>query len=142
MRLIEYLTRISENEDTGLETIRQIAHYQQLKTEPVEVQVTVKRHPKSLMKACFLNAYNYVTTHVNCVYVLGYYLYMGIPIEHAWVKQGDNYIDVTLNDNKEGDRYFKCEEITPETLREINKLFKQKGPDFYLLHKFERVSKK
>ena len=43
---------------------------------------------------CFDNCFQ-LAMHLNATYVLGIYHHL-IPIEHAWLKVGDTYIDPTL----------------------------------------------
>lgn len=136
MKLAEVL--VLEEPDHDLETVKTLMRHMQLTQTPEEVTVMIKKHAKSRMKACFNNASNYVLAHKNCSYVLGYYLFHGLPIEHAWVRQGDFYLEITLNDHHEGDRYFKVIELSPEQLKEINAFNRQKGPDFYAYSRFNR----
>lgn len=47
----------------------------------------------SEFKACFDNSYRYLE-YTGATYVLGY-VNIGFPIEHAFIKVGDRYIDPT-----------------------------------------------
>ena len=45
-------------------------------------------------------------------YVIGFYLFHGIPIEHAWVNTPTGYVDSTLDDDpEEGHLYYSVYEI-------------------------------
>ncbi|MDA0152403.1 hypothetical protein OH460_08820 [Vibrio sp. Makdt] len=47
----------------------------------------------SNFKACFDNCFSFIEL-TSATYVLGY-VNVGIPVEHAWIKVGDRYIDPT-----------------------------------------------
>lgn len=87
-----------------------------LNIQPEQVSVTYKEYRRSLPKECYRNAFNYVSGNINTrSYILGYLVYRGIPIEHAWVKENDVYYDITL-DNTEQDQYYKLIEISGSDL--------------------------
>mgnify|MGYP003576831144 CR=1 FL=1 len=111
-------------------------HY--LGTKVEEVKVKYKKHPQSQPKQCFNNAWRHVIDHPGSTYVLGYYMYMGqIPIEHAWVKEGNGYLDVTLDEKKikSSDAYMKVIEVPRELLDEYVNA-KQHAPDLFALNRF------
>jgi len=101
-----------------LEIINLVNHLAtQYKCTPEEVKVTLKKHTPSKEKQCFDNAYKYVTKSTTSKYVIGYYLYQGqIPIEHAWVKDGDQYLEITLKNVDENDKYYKFAELDHDEL--------------------------
>lgn len=63
-------------------------------------KVTVKNEKADYAepKQCFNNAIQYLIFEGNkkAKYVLGYTFVHSVPIEHAWVHDGSEYIDVTL----------------------------------------------
>jgi hypothetical protein len=65
------------------------------------------------IKDCYNNAFKYLLNgNFDAKYVLGYLLYNGnIPIEHAYVRDVDQYYDVTLVPN-EADSYVSVTELS------------------------------
>jgi len=55
-----------------------------------------KEKCKSEAKACWNNAFVSATKIPGAEYVIGWTVTQGIPIEHAWVKQGGTYYDPTI----------------------------------------------
>lgn len=109
--------------------------------EPKEVKVEIKKFPSAKSKECFDNSRKYVTSHRGTSYCLGYYLLYGqIPIEHAWVKEGEKFFDVTLKDNLENDEYYLFFEISREDLNEILLAIRQ-SPSIYDYKKYLRNKK-
>lgn len=109
--------------------------------EPKEVAVEIKNFPKAKAKECFNNVRKYVSSHPGTSYCLGYYLLYGqIPIEHAWVREGEKFFDVTLKDNKEDDEYYLFFEISREDLNDIL-LSIRKAPSIYDYKKYLRNKK-
>lgn len=109
---------------------------QQLRHLDIDVKkITVAHKPTktSQLKQCYNNSYRYVSAHPGSIYVLGYIIFHGIPIEHAFVQQGNSFYDVTLN--PEGNEYFKLVEVSDELLTDyVNS--EQHAPDLYSLNRF------
>jgi len=65
------------------------------------VYPTVDQHWKPDTKSCYLNAFDYITAHVDsdCRYVLGIIEINGKSFEHAWVSIGDQNIEIMFKDN-------------------------------------------
>lgn len=80
------------------------------------VGVEFSLHARARPKECFNNAYKYVADNFDKspIYILGFIFYRGIPIEHAWVKDGNRHIDVTIN--TEDNEYFKVVEVPTDLL--------------------------
>ena len=82
-----------------------------------EVDVKFKKMAGTQKKQCFNNAFKALTGHPDSKYVLGYVFLHSIPIEHAWVKEGDTYYDVTLDPAKQHGYVsvaeFSLDEIMP-----------------------------
>lgn len=109
--------------------------------EPKEVKVEIKNFSEAKAKACFDNSRKYVSSHSGTSYCLGYYLLYGqIPIEHAWVKEGEKFFDVTLKDNLENDEYYLFFEISMEELDNILVAIRH-APSIYDYKKFLRNKK-
>lgn len=90
--------------------------------------------PGAKAKNCFNNAYRYVMAHPESRYILGYALIHGVPIEHAWVRSGDQHIDVTLDPEKM-EQYYEVLEVYPNTLlRYVVK--NSHAPDLFSLNRF------
>lgn len=81
-----------------------------VKLEPKEVDVEFKKIAGAKKKECFNNAFKALSGHPDKSYVLGYVFYHNIPIEHAWIKDGDTYFDVTLDPTKQ-DGYVSVSEF-------------------------------
>ena len=69
--------------------------------KPNEVEVQFKKITGAQKKQCFNNAFKALAGHPDSKYVLGYVFLHNIPIEHAWIKEGDVYYDVTLDPAKQ-----------------------------------------
>lgn len=89
-------------------------------------------------KACFNNSYLYCLSNSDCKYVLGYTQFHNIPIEHAWVKKGEKYFDVTLNDAKDM-QYVSVVELSLHDLAAYVKKHKH-APGLYDYNAFIRRS--
>ena len=101
-----------------------------------EVKVKDAGSGRGTPKNCFNNAY--LRRQGDDLYVLGYLLHstgdQHIPIEHAWIKRGDEYIDVTIKVREE-DSYVSVVELTYE---DIEGYVGQYGhaPDLYSINRF------
>jgi hypothetical protein len=98
-----------------------------LHLDPKIVDVKIRKSRRSKPKECFNNAYKAIidsATPSKMKYVLGYAFYLNVPIEHAWVKDGDTYYDVTVSSDK-FDCYISVGEFSLEDISE-----------FVLKHKF------
>jgi hypothetical protein len=73
------------------------------------VNVEYAAHPGARAKDCYNNAYRYMLHdgQDGMKYVLGFVLVHDIPVEHAWIRKGDRYIDPTL----QGAEYIKVVEF-------------------------------
>jgi hypothetical protein len=65
---------------------------------PGTVDVTLQPYGKSKVKECFDNCSMYIAEYPDSYYVLGYVFVDGLPIEHAWVRNDDQHLDITLAD--------------------------------------------
>lgn len=83
---------------------------------PEYVNVERKAYSKSKIKQCFDNSRKYVFDHPDAIYVLGYYVFKGIPIEHCWVKEGSKYYEITLKSDISEDSYYSFYELTMSDL--------------------------
>jgi hypothetical protein len=72
--------------------------------------------------------------HPNSKYVLGYVMYKGIPIEHAWIKEGEQYFDVTLDPEKQDGYVSAYESDFDEISAYIDKY--HSAPSLYDLNRF------
>jgi hypothetical protein len=83
------------------------------------------------IKDCYNNAFKYLLNcNFDATYVLGYLIYNGgIPIEHAYVKDADQYYDVTLVPN-EADSYLSVIELSFVEVSEYIITFSS-APDLY-----------
>ena len=96
--------------------------------------VKFKKQSGSQKKQCFNNSFKAMTGHPNSKYVLGYVMYKGIPIEHAWIKEGEQYFDVTL-DPKQQDGYVSVYESDFDSISEYVDKY-QSAPSLYDLNRF------
>lgn len=103
-----------------------------LKLTPQEVKVKLRKHAASQAKACFNNAFK-ALKH-DSKYVLGYMFFHGIPIEHAWVKEGDTYYDVTLDPAKQ-ESYVSLLELSHDEVFEYIEQH-HSAPSLYDLNRF------
>lgn len=86
---------------------------------------TIKRFANPKVKQCYRNSY---LLQSQCdipdiLYCEGYTSYMGLPIEHAFNKVGDKYIDITseivLKKDVADDEYVLLGEYDEKKVREI-----------------------
>jgi hypothetical protein len=130
----------------ALELVKMMAsNYRYLPVDVKEVHVTSKVHARSEQSQCFNNAFRVVLHEVSddsTKYVLGFLILEGgAPIEHAWVKHGDTYVDVTL-----AEKYMqRCEYISVAefTFREVSAYVNEKhhAPGLYEMERFLRTNK-
>lgn len=67
-----------------------------------KVPMIYKKWEKSRPKHCYDNCWHFLQKDVGAVYVLGFLLLdNSIPIEHAWLKKGKKYYDITISDDKQ-----------------------------------------
>lgn len=106
-----------------------------------QVVVKHKPHKRSAKKECYNNSWRYIQDHYNekAKYILGYLLYMGVPIEHAWVKVGTEHFDVTL-DPKNDDEYWQVCEVPDDLLAQYVDV-EGHAPDLYALNRFNAPKK-
>jgi len=84
-------------------------------------------------KACFHNAQRLAKSKPESFYVLGFIIFHGIPIEHAWVKlSSGEYIDSTLDGI---DEYYSVLELSQE---EMEPLIKKYGDGYVDLSSVNR----
>lgn len=79
----------------------------------------IKRNARPKMKECYRNAYLATQCGIpDMLYCEGYTTCMGLPIEHAFNKIGDMYIDITaelvLDRDVSDDEYVVIGEYTPK----------------------------
>ena len=101
---------------------------------PKSVEVSFKKTVGAKKKECFNNAFKSLSGHPDSKYVLGYVFFHNIPIEHAWIKEGDKYFDVTLvPDQQHG--YVSVAEFK---LDDIMEYVDEKGsaPSLYDINRF------
>lgn len=109
-----------------------------LKLDPKEVEVTPKKHSSSQRKQCFNNSFKALSGDHSELYVLGFMFYHGIPIEHAWIKKGDKYFDVTL-DMKDVDCYVSVLELSfSDVMEYVDK--HHSAPSLYDFNRFKGTS--
>lgn len=69
-------------------------------------------------RRCYDNCYH-LATRWNVTYVIGFGIVEGFPIQHAWIKIGDNYYDPTLESHHGSFKetmYYKVEEFDEHDL--------------------------
>lgn len=99
-----------------------------------EVNVEYRKSAMSRKKECFNNSFKALSGHPDSLYVLGYVFLHNIPIEHAWIKEGDRYFDVTLDPEKQHG-YVSVVEIPFDKVMEyIDK--HSSAPSLYDLNRF------
>lgn len=91
----------------------------QYRATATPVVVTAKPFKLAKPKACFDNAYKWCSRNPGSVYVVGYLMHTGIPIEHAWVRQGRAYFDVTIQVAHPSAKYFSLFELDSQALAHI-----------------------
>jgi hypothetical protein len=98
----------------SLELVKVMSQGYNLPSQPKKVDVAHVTSKYNTPKQCFDNAYHYLdalpTNITDCKYVIGFMLFRGIPVEHAWVKVGDQYLDPTLTSNADHE-YFSLAEL-------------------------------
>lgn len=106
-----------------------------IKPEVVSVPVSHQAFDRSVQKQCYNNSFLYVMEQMGRLYVLGYVvLDIGVPIEHAWVKSNETYLDVTLAP-KDGYEYYPLVEMD---FQEVSKFVCERGyaPSLYDYNRF------
>ena len=93
-----------------------------------KVDVSFKKVSSSKTKECFDNAYKYVTRNTEATYVLGYMLFHGMPIEHAWIKEKGKYHEITIQSD-DAEYYSLVEFNFSELLAFTEKSLR--APDLY-----------
>lgn len=106
-----------------------------IQLNPKEVVVKYKKHPSSQKKQCFNNSFRALSEYPDSLYVLGYVFFHSIPIEHAWVKQGDTYYDVTLDPEKQ-DGYVSIAEFSLSDIMSYVDKYKH-SPSLYDINRFK-----
>jgi hypothetical protein len=76
------------------------------------------------MKACYNNALIAAKKKSGVEYVLGFVIFSGIPIKHAWNKYENTYFDLTSEvlGRPVGDMYFSVVEMSAEKAESLGKL--------------------
>ncbi len=92
-----------------------------ISTTPNDIKVG---HPQ--LKQCYQNSFDVVMLNKDVKYCEGFVSFMGIPIEHAWNKIGDEYFDVTADGplkDRQGkfDEYLSVIELSKEELKDLGK---------------------
>jgi hypothetical protein len=101
-----------ENDQLSLvKMMTQGLRYLTLDPEPVEVEF--RKTKSSRKKDCYNNTFRAMGG--TGAYVLGFVFFHGIPIEHAWLKEGGKYFDPTL-DPKDQQGYVKVLEVPHDQL--------------------------
>jgi hypothetical protein len=88
-------------------------------TTAQKVEVEISNQPWALPKKCFDNAYYYASKKTGALYILGHYVMYGVPIEHAWIKEGDRYLDTTIKNRIEGDQFMSLFELDTQVLASV-----------------------
>jgi hypothetical protein len=99
----------------------------------VEVTAEYRKIAGAKKKECYNNSFR--ALGANDTYVLGYVLFHGVPIEHAWIKdQSGKHFDVTLIDAKDL-AYVSVFEVPQDLLHEyVSK--NQHAPSLYDINRF------
>lgn len=98
-----------------------------------EVKVQYKKHPGARKKECFNNAFKALENEDT--FVLGYVFLHGVPIEHAWIKKGETYYDVTL-DPKDQQAYYSVAEFSfDEVMKYVDKF--HSAPSLFDMNRFK-----
>lgn len=134
---------LNENIDSAQAIAQQIVDNWRLGLHLEKVDVIRKKAKKSVAKQCYRNAFDYVTSHPGSSYVLGIYMVYGsVPVEHAWVHDGNSYIDITVDNALEGDLYYKAIEIPGDKLLQMVLDDNGEMIDFYRLSRHKRKAEK
>ena len=105
-----------------------------------EVKVKPLNVRGSVPKQCFNNSFKYLLSHSSGHYVLGFVMFRGMPIEHAWVRINEEYLDVTL-DGKLAADYVSVAEFTFDQVAEyVNQ--EECAPTLYDINRFLGNKKK
>ena len=85
----------------------------------------IKRNVRPVAKECYKNSYRLIECEIipEINYCEGYMSCMGVPVEHAFNKVNDKYIDITaelvLERDVDGDEYVVLGEYTKEDVLDI-----------------------
>jgi hypothetical protein len=101
---------------------------------PKNVDVEFKKISGAQKKQCFNNAFKSLSVHPDSKYVLGYVFLHNIPIEHAWIKEGDKYFDVTLDPTKHEGYISVAEFSFDEVMEYVDK--HSSAPSLYDINRF------
>lgn len=127
-----------ENDKLGL--VKMVTQgIKHVKVEPKEVDVKFKKVVGAQKKQCFNNAFKALTGHPDSKYVLGYVFLHNIPIEHAWIKEGDIYYDVTLDPAKQHGYVSVSEFSMSDIMSYVDK--HGHSPSLYDLNRFKGSEK-
>lgn len=102
-----------------------------------KVDVVGEKWPRAVPNHCYSNAFNYVFQSPGTRnYVLGYYQVYGVPIAHAWCKEGEKHVDITLAEGPSKGDYYKVAEFDAESLLDFVDSNDGYPPDFdnYVLY--------
>jgi len=122
---------VKQDDLTALPLVRQILGLSRLDPDlavPCEYSPMGEKMPAVLRermqaKACFNNAFHAAAHFPDARYVLGYWLHVVAPLEHAWVRVGDAYHDPTYEfvlskmGHGPGEHYAVVEMTVGEVLR-------------------------
>lgn len=128
--------------DSDESTVRMIAGmYRNLDINVQEVTVIHTKSRYNRMKNCFYNSEMLVKKGKAPIYVLGFVIVHGVPLEHAWIKNtAGEYFDPTIN-VPEQYTYYSCFELShDELLAQIARIKTQ--PGYIDLATLNRYSKK
>jgi hypothetical protein len=97
-----------------------VGMYRNIDANLSKVTVTHTKSKFNSPKSCFYNAQRLALSKPGAKYVLGFYLFGGIPLEHAWVKIGTEYMDSTLEPH-EGitSEYYSVVELDQHQLKQL-----------------------
>ena len=123
-----------ENDKLGL--VKMVTQgIKHVSVKPNEVEVQFKKIAGAQKKQCFNNAFKALAGHPDSKYVLGYVFLHNIPIEHAWIKEGDTYFDVTLDPAKQHGYVSVAEFSLAEIMPYVDK--HHHSPSLYDINRFE-----
>lgn len=108
-------------------------------TKARKIKVRLRRYSAARPGKCFENAYAYCMENPTAVYVVGYHLSFGaVPMEHAWIREGDKYLDVTYTDDAAEDSpYISMFELNAAQLTVLATQHKCKAPTLSECRKFK-----
>ena len=108
-----------ENSEVDLALITTLTQsFRYMKVNPQIVEVRYQPFKNSIKKQCYNNSFRYLTQeHGNDVrYIMGYlFLYKTIPIDHAFVRVGTEYLEITVKPGPD-DIHVSLVEITRQEL--------------------------